>query len=279
MTDVENSYSQYLPLVTEWGINILAALLILLGGWILSGWLATFIERRAERIGKLDRTISLVLGKIVRTTVLILTLLAVLERFGVKTTSIVALLGAAGLAIGLALQGALSNVAAGVMLLVFRPFKVGDTIDFGSLGTVEEIGLFLTKMRTPDNIAMFVPNSKIWGNVILNYAFNDTRRVDMVFSISYADNMDAAIRIIQDAINAEPRFLKDPAPLVAVAELGESSINIWVRPWVKRTDFLDAKLKFIKTVKEQFDANGISIPFPQRDVHLFTADTPAKRVA
>jgi small conductance mechanosensitive channel len=279
MPETTITTTEYGPLIIKWGLNVLAALVILIVGWIFSGWLSRFVERRSEKTGKLDRTLSLILGKITRAIILILTVLAVLDRFNVETTSFVALLGAAGLAIGLALQGALSNVAAGVMLLVFRPFKIGDAIDFGTLGIVDEIGLFLTRMRTPDNILMVVPNSKIWGNVILNYAANATRRMDLVFSISYGDNIEAAMRIIKEAIDAEPRFLKDPAPLIAVGELGESSVNLWVRPWVKSPDFLATKLDFLRKVKEQFDAKGITIPFPQRDLHVFNADKPAKSAA
>lgn len=266
--------------MVDFGVNFIAAVLILVGGWIVSGYISRFVERRAEKTGKVDRTLSIVIGKIVKATILILTLIAVLNRFGVQTASLVALLGAAGLAIGLALQGALSNVAAGVMLLAFRPFKVGDAVDFGTLGIVDEIGLFLTRMHTPDNIAMWVPNSKIWGNVILNFAENDTRRVDLVFGISYGDDINKAIQIIQEAIKAEPRFLKDPAPLVAVGELSDSSVNLFARPWVKRTEFLDAKLAFTKAVKERFDAEGITIPFPQRSVHVISSDDkPAGKVA
>ena len=153
--------------------------------------------------------------------------------------------------------------------------EIGDVIDFGSLGVVDEIGLFVTRMHTPDNIAMVVPNSKIWGNVILNYAQLDNRRVDMVFGIGYGDSIEKAIKIVNDLIAAEPRFLKDPAHLVAVGELGESSVNLWVRPWVKRTDFLDAKLAFTRKVKEQFHAQGVTIPFPQRDIHVYNTDKNA----
>ncbi|HMJ89362.1 MAG TPA: mechanosensitive ion channel domain-containing protein [Candidatus Acidoferrum sp.] len=276
---IVTSSSAIVTVLAFWGLRILGAALILIVGWLVSGWLSRLAAVRLEKTGRVDRTLSSVAGKIVRIAILIFTVLAVLEQFGVKTTSVLAVLGAAGLAIGLALQGALSNVASGVMLLVFRPFKVGDAVDFGTLGIVDEIGLFLTRMHTPDNIAMFVPNSKIWGNVILNYAVNDTRRVDMVFSISYGDSMDAAIRIVQEAIAAEPRFLKDPAPLVAVGELGDSSVNLFVRPWVKCTDFQDAKLAFTRKVKEQFDAQGITIPFPQRDVHVFAETNAAKTAA
>jgi small conductance mechanosensitive channel len=252
-----------------YGINLLGAVLTLAFGWIVAGWLGRRIQARAERSKVLDPTLAIVLGKVARGLVLLLTLIAVLNQFGVQTASLIALVGAAGLAIGLALQGALSNVASGIMLLALRPFKVGDYVDFGDSGVVDEIGLFVTRMHTVDNIAMTVPNSKIWGNVIRNYAVNETRRIDLVFGIGYGDDIDKAIGIIRDTIAGDPRLLKDPEPLVAVAELADSSVNLYARPWVARADFFAAKLDLMKKVKERFDAEGITIPFPQRDIHHY----------
>jgi len=161
-------------------------------------------------------------------------------------------------------------------LLILRPIRVGNFVDIGStLGTFDEIGLFVTSMHTPDNIAMVIPNSQIWGTTIKNFTQNDTRRVDMVFGISYSDDMDKAIHIISSLIAADERFLKEPEPLVAVAELADSSVNIYARPWVNRTDFFAAKLDLTKKVKERFDAEGVSIPFPQRDVHIYKAAAEA----
>jgi small conductance mechanosensitive channel len=259
---------QLLDRILVYAMNVLAAIVTLAIGWLAARWLGNTVRDRVGKAGRLDPTLGVILGKATRGVVLLLTLTAVLNQFGVQTASLIALIGAAGLAIGLALQGALSNVASGIMLLAMRPFKIGDYVDFGTGGTVDEIGLFVTTMHTPDNIAMVVPNSKIWGNVIKNYSMNDTRRIDMVFGIGYGDDMDKAIRIIEEIIAAEPRFLKDPAPLVKVAELADSSVNIYARPWVNRADFFAAKLDFTKAVKERFSAEGVSIPFPQRDVHL-----------
>lgn len=160
-------------------------------------------------------------------------------------------------------------------MLVLRPFKVGDYVDFGTAGIVDEIGIFVTRMHTVDNIAMTVPNSKIWGSVIMNYAQNDTRRIDMVFAIGYRDDMDKALCSIREVISAEPRFLSEPEPLVAVAELADSSVNIYARPWVRQADFFATKLDFTRRVKERFDAEGVSIPFPQRDVHLYQGEPKA----
>jgi small conductance mechanosensitive channel len=258
------------------GMHVLAAVAILIAGWIIAGTAARMVRKRAERSPTLDVTLAIILAKITRVVVLTVTLIAVLNQFGVQTTSLIALLGAAGLAIGLALQGTLSNVAAGIMLLVLRPFRVGDVIEFsGTLGIVDEIGLFVTKMHRPDNIAMMVPNSQIWGTAIMNYGANATRRIDMVFGISYSDDMEKATSIISKLIEADARCLKDPAPLVAVAELADSSVNIYARPWVNSEDFFNTKLDLTRKVKEHFDAEGISIPFPQQDVHMHQVQTKA----
>ena len=256
-------------MLVDYGINVLAAVLTLVVGWLFAAWLGRSIQRRAARTKTLDPTLAIVVGKTVRAVVLVLTLTAVLSQFGVQTASLIALIGAAGLAIGLALQGALSNVASGIMLLILRPFQVGDLVDFGDTGVVDEIGLFVTRMHTVDNISMIVPNSRIWGNVIRNFATNDTRRIDLVFGIGYGDDIDKAIRVISETIAADSRLLKDPAPLVSESALADSSVNLYARPWVGRSDFFSAKLDLMKKVKERFDAEGISIPFPQRDIHVF----------
>jgi len=251
------------------GMQALAAIAILVVGWMFAGVAERAVRKRAERSNVLDATLTIVLGKVTRALVLAVTLIAVLNQFGVQTTSLIALLGAAGIAVGLALQGTLSNVAAGIMLLVLRPFRVGDVIEFGStLGVVDEIGLFVTSMHRPDNIAMIVPNSQIWGNTIMNYGLNDTRRIDMIFGISYSDDMEKAVSVINGVIEADERCLREPEPLVAVAELADSSVNIYARPWVKSADFFATKLDLTRKVKERFDAEGISIPFPQQDVYM-----------
>ncbi|HUU72144.1 MAG TPA: mechanosensitive ion channel domain-containing protein [Burkholderiales bacterium] len=258
------------------GIQAVAAIAILLAGWMIAGATERVVRKRAERSRVLDATLAIMLGKVARALVLAVTLIAVLNQFGVQTTSLIALLGAAGLAVGLALQGTLSNVASGIMLLVLRPFRVGDVIEFGStLGIVDEIGLFVTSMHRPDNIAMVVPNSQIWGNTIMNYGTNATRRIDLVFGISYSDDMEKATSIINGVIEADSRCLKDPAPLVAVAELADSSVNIYARPWVNSEDFFATKLDLTRKVKERFDAQGISIPFPQQDVHMHQVQAKA----
>lgn len=265
----------FVNMLVSYGLNALAAVVTLVIGWTIAGWAGRSVRVRLEKSTTLDPTLAIIVGKLCRLLILLLTLIAVLNYFGIQTASIIALLGAAGLAVGLALQGALSNVAAGIMLLVLRPFKVGDLVDIGFTGTVDEIGIFVTRMHTLDNIAMTVPNAQIWGSAIKNFAHNPTRRIDMVFGIGYGDDMGKAVRLIHEVIAGDERFLKDPEPLVAVAELGDSAVNIYARPWVNRADYFATKLDFTRKVKERFDAEGISIPFPQRDVHLFQQQATA----
>lgn len=195
---------------------------------------------------------------------------AALGMVGIQTASVIAVLGAAGLAVGLALQGTLSNFAAGVMLLVFRPFKVGDYVDVGGNGgTVTAVGMFSTHLNTPDNVAIVIPNTAVWGGTIKNYAANETRRVDMVVGIAYDDNIGVAVDTIQRVMSGDQRILADPAPVIAVNELGDSSVNLVVRPWCNRADYWALKWDLTRRFKEQLEAAGCSIPFPQRDVHLF----------
>jgi len=251
------------------GMNALAAVAILVAGWLIAAWAQKTVRNHADQNPVLDETLAISLGKIARVLILVVTVIAVLNQFGVQTASLVALLGTAGLAIGLALQGALSNVAAGILLLVLRPFRVGDFVEFASTsGSVDEIGLFVTRMHTPDNVGLIVPNAQIWGSSIKNYAQNNTRRIDLTFGIGYGDDMDKAVQLVTDLINADERFLKNPEPLVAVAELADSSVNIYARPWVRREDFFAAKLDLIRKVKERFDSEDITIPFPQHEVHM-----------
>ena len=250
-------------------LSILGAVSILILGWIVSAWAARFVRRLVERSTKLDRTLGLVFANLARYAVLAFTVVAVLNQFGVETTSIVALLGAAGLAIGLALQGTLSNIASGVMLLALRPFRVGDAVEIGgTMGSVDEIGLFVTRLRTFDNIAIYMPNSRIFGEEIRNMSRNPTRRLDLVFGIGYGDDIGRATDIIKRILDADERVLSEPEYVIGVDSLGDSSVNLIVRPWVDRTEYLNLKLDLNRAVKEAFDAGGVSIPFPQRDVHI-----------
>lgn len=255
--------------VAAYGLNVVGALAILVGGLICSGWAARGMARVLRRSGRVDETLITFLSSLVRYAIVAVTVIAVLQAFGVEATSLVAIFGAAGLAIGLALQGTLSNVAAGVMLLLFRPFRVGDYIDAGGqAGTVKVVSLFTTELATPDNVQIFVPNAAIWGTAIKNYSFNDTRRLDLVVGIDYDDNIQTAFDTIRRVISADNRLLPDPEPVVAVGELGDSSVNIVVRAWVNTDEYWPARFDLIRALKEQLETAGITIPFPQRTVHM-----------
>lgn len=261
---------ELLPIAVEHGLSIIGAILILIAGWAVANWAAKKVHQKTAASKKVDDTFVPVLSQTTRVFIIIVTILAVLGQFGVETTSIIAVLGAAGLAIGLALQGTLSNVAAGVMLLVLRPFKVGDVVDVGgSLGVVDSIGLFITELHTFDNVGVSMPNSKVWGDEIKNLTRFSTRRVDMEFGIGYGDNMDTAMKLIKEVLDEDERILKEPEPLIVIGGLGDSSVDIRVRPWTNTSDVWPVRYDITKKIKERFDENGISIPFPQRDVHLF----------
>jgi|SRR6056297_21371 len=258
------------PLAVQYGMSILGAILILIAGYIVAGWAARRVKRWGDKSEKVDDTIVPVLSKVAKIFVLIVTLLAVLGQFGVETTSIVAVLGASALAIGLALQGTLSNVASGVMLLTLRPFGVGDVVKIGgTTGIVDSIGLFTTEMHSFDNVGISIPNSKVWGSEIQNMNRFDTRRVDMQFGIGYDDDMDKAMTVIKEILDADDRVLEDPAPMLAVSELGDSAVGIIARPWAKTGEVWPLRFDTVKKVKERFDEEDISFPYPQRDVHMF----------
>ena len=254
--------------VIPWGLNIIFALVI----FIVGKWLVGVITRLVKKLmakAHVDNILVNFIGSIIKTVLLLFVVIAALDQLGVNTTSLIALIGAAGLAIGLALQGSLQNLASGVMLIVFRPFKDGDFVEAGgAMGVVEEIGIFTTKMRTGDNKEVIVPNGQIFGGIITNYSKRDTRRVDMVFGIGYGDDIRKAKEIISGIIAADERILKDPEPLIAVGELADSSVNFNVRPWVKSSDYWGVYFDLNEKIKNAFDDNGISIPFPQMDVYL-----------
>ncbi len=265
---MDNYMQMAQTLVTEWGLKLVYALAIFVIGRWLAGMLVGVAERGMTR-SKLDATLIGFLKNIVFAVLMVFVVLAALNQLGIQTASFIAILGAAGLAIGLALQGSLSNFAAGVMLIMFRPFKVGDYIEAGgTAGTVEEIMLFNTRFRTPDNREIWVPNDAIVKGNIVNSSARDTRRVDMLLGVGYGDDLKKARAVIEEVLAADSRVLAEPAAVVAVSELAESSINFIVRPWVAASDYWTFKWDFTETIKTRFDAEGISIPFPQRDVHL-----------
>jgi len=255
--------------------NALGAIIVLLIGRWVARKIRVLVQKGLGK-AKTDATLIPFFSTMAYYLVLTFVVLAVLQLFGIPATSAVAVLGAAGLAVGLALQGSLSNFAAGVMLLIFRPFKVGDFIDAGgTTGSVKEISLFSTILNTPDNVRVIVPNSSVYGQTIKNFAANDTRRNDLVIGISYEDDIGKAISVIQGVLGADARVLKEPEPVIAVSELGDSSVNLVVRPWCKKEDYWALRFDLTRSIKEKLEENGCSIPFPQRDVHLFQAGKSA----
>ena len=270
---MEEKISEAIRPLTEafatYGLNVLGAIVILIVGMMFAGWAQAATRQALSKISRLDETLRVFFASIVKYLIIVLVLLAVLNQFGVQTTSLIALVGAAGLAIGLAVQGTLSNVAAGVMLLIFRPFRVGDSIDAGGQsGTVHELGLFLTEMNTPDNVRISVPNASIWGSAIKNYSLNPTRRIDLVIGIGYEDDIDKAIASIGAVISGDDRAHRDPAPTIAVSELASSSVNLVVRIWCDADNYWPLRFALTRAIKERLDADGISIPFPQHHVHI-----------
>ncbi len=255
-------------LATQWGLQIIGAIIVLLVGRIAAGW-ARRLTRKALERAEVDATLVPFIAKLVYYLLLAFVVIAVLGVFGVQTASLVAVLGAAGLAVGLALQGTLSNFAAGVMLLFFRPFKVGDFIDAGgTTGSVEEIGVFATTLKSPDNIKIVVPNSQVYGQTIKNFNGFDTRRIDLVVGISYDDDIGKAIDTIQRIVSADQRVMAEPETLIAVSNLGDSSVDLVVRPWCAGSDYWPLRFDLTRKIKEGLEAAGCSIPFPQTDVHL-----------
>jgi small conductance mechanosensitive channel len=265
---MEDILNQTWMLLSVYGLKVLAALAILL----LGAWAARFFSRLSRRVMErrgVDPTLVAFAGSLLYYALLAFVVLAALGQVGIQTTSFVAVVGAAGLAIGLALQGSLANFAAGFLLIFFRPFKAGDYIEgAGTAGTVESIQIFTTQLQTPDNKRIIIPNAKLTGDNIVNWSAAGTRRVDLVFGIGYGDDIDKAKAIIAGVLAEDGRVLQDPKPTIAVAELADSSVKLAARPWVATVDYWDVYFDITEQVKKRFDAEGITIPFPQRAVHL-----------
>ena len=254
--------------LVPWGTNIGFALLILISGIILSKWFVKLVCRGMRR-AKIDDMLVDFVTSLLKWALYFVFIIAALNRLGVPTTSFIAVLGAAGLAIGLALKDSLQNFAAGVMLIIFRPFKTGDFIQAGGAeGVVENVHIFSTTMRTPDNREIILPNGDIFGGKIVNNNARGTRRIDLVIGVGYDDDLRKAKQVLEGVLALEERLLKDPEPLIAVGELGASSVDILVRPWVKTTDYFATKCALTENIKLALDDAGISIPFPQMDLHL-----------
>ena len=264
----QNLIESVVSLVSAWGLKVLGALVVLIVGRWAAGWVRKTVRQSLER-SNLDATLIPFIAGIVYYLLLTVVLIAVLGLFGIQTTSLIAVLGAAGLAVGLALQGTLSNFAAGVMLLIFRPFRVGDYVEAGgTAGSVVEVGIFTTVLNTPDNVRILVPNSAIYGDVVKNYSTNDTRRNDLSVGIAYGDDIGTAVEVIRKVLAGDERVLSDPAPVIAVGGLGDSSVDFVVRPWCRKEDYWTLRFDLTRKLKEELEAGGCSIPFPQRDVHV-----------
>jgi small conductance mechanosensitive channel len=266
---MEDIIKQLQILAATYGLSILGAVIILIIGlWISKTLSNSFVKLLSKK--EVDATLTKFLGSIIKIGLVAFVIMAVVSQLGIETTSFVAVLGAAGLAIGFALQGSLSNIAAGVMIITFRQIKVGDFIEGGGqMGSVETVGIFSTTLTSPDNKVIYIPNSKLVGDNIVNYSVKNTRRVDLVFGIGYSDDIDKAKNVISGIINNNPKILKDPAPQIVVSALADSSVNFNVRPWVNSADYWDVYFTTTEQIKKQFDAENISIPFPQTDVHVY----------
>lgn len=261
-------------LITAYGLNVIGAIVILIFGYIAAGWAKKAIIRVLSRTDRVDAMLRGFIASFARYGIIAFTILAVLSNFGVQTASLIAVMGALGLAIGLALQGTLGHIAAGVMILIFRPFKVGDYVEVGGFGgTVKSVTLFTTELATPDNVQILVPNGQVWDTAVRNFSHYDTRRVDMVLGIAYEDDIDQAIGAVHNVIAADPRAMADPEPLVVVGDLGASSVDLTIRVWCASSDYWGLRFDLTKTLKDRMDAVGISIPYPQRAVHMVTASS------
>ena len=266
--DVNQIWLQAQDLVAAWGLKVIAAIAI----FVIGRWIAKAVRNGIRRMMKkadADPIIIGFVGSMTYIALLAFVVIAALGQLGIQTTSFIAILGAAGLAVGLALQGSLANFAAGFLRIIFRPFKVGDFIEgAGVAGIVEAIHIFTTTLKTGDNKLIIIPNAKLSGDNITNYSAQETRRVDMTVGVAYDADLSVVRDVLNDIINKEDRVLKDPAPLVAVAELADNSVNFVVRVWTKTDDYWGVKFDTTETIKNRFDAEGIGIPFPQRDIHI-----------
>ena len=267
---MEAYMDKIMEMVSLYGVNIIAALAV----FIIGRWVAKIVRKVARRVMTKKNVDPIIIGftcNMAYIALLVFIIIAALGQLGIQTTSFIAILGAAGLAIGLALQGSLSNFAAGFLMVIFRPFNVGDYVEAAGVdGTVEEIQIFTTTLVTPDNKTVIIPNAKLTGDNIVNWTAKGTRRVDMVFGIGYDDDIDKARQIMEDVLSKDERILKDKATQISVVELADSSVNFVVRPWAKVSDYWGLYMDAMENIKKAFDEQGISIPYPQQDVHMHT---------
>ena len=261
-------YERFQAVGVDFGIKFIAAIAIFYIGRLIARFVSKGIHKMMEA-QKVDEILESFVTNLVYWALMTFVIIAAINQIGIQTTSLIAIMGAAGLAIGLALQGSLANFAAGVLIVMCRPYRVGDFVEAaGVAGSVVQVQILSTILKTVDNKQIVVPNAQIMSSIITNFSANETRRVDLVICISYNDDIDKTRTIIQELINADNRILKDPACLIAVSELADSSVNIAVRPWVKTANYMSVKFGLTEAVKKRFDKEGISFPFPQQDVHI-----------
>lgn len=264
----------------KWGLRLLSFLAVLVVFWILARIVGSIVKRATSRVKKGSDLMRAFFVNITRRLVMLIGIVIAVSQLGVDVGPLLAAIGAAGFIIGFALQGTLSNFAAGLMILVYRPFDVGDAVEVaGVSGSVEKMTLVSTTIKSWDNQQIIVPNNSIWGGIITNITGNPIRRVDMIFSIGYGDDIEKAQKVLEEIVTAHPSVLKDPEPTIKLHELGDSSVNFIVRPWSRTSDYWGLYWDITKQVKQRFDAEGISIPFPQRDVHLFYENAPAEKAS
>ena len=274
LADLGFDWNEVLELVqtkgVDFAINLVIAIAIFYVGKMVIGAVVRGLRKVMQR-QEVDKTLETFVCNVVRIALLVVVIIAAIGQLGVETTSFIAIFGAAGLAVGLALQGSLSNFAAGVLIVLFRPYRVGDYVEAAGVGgTIEQVQILTTILRTPDNKQIIVPNSQIMDSIITNYSAKDTRRVDMVVGVGYDDNLDKVRKTLEELVGAEERILDDPACTIAVSELADSSVNFVLRPWVKSEDYWGVRFDLTEAIKKRFDKEGISFPFPQQDVHLHT---------
>ena len=274
LPDLGFDWNQVLDLIqtkgVDFGINLITAVVIFYVGKMVVSLVVRALHKVLQR-QEVEKTLETFVCNLVRMTLLVVVVIAAIGALGIQTTSFIAIFGAAGLAVGLALQGSLSNFASGVLIVLFRPYRVGDFVEAAGIsGVVEQVQILTTVLKTGDNKQIIVPNGQIMDSIITNYSANDTRRVDMVVGVSYDDDLDKVRATIQELVNAEDRILDEPACTIAVSALADSSVNFVVRPWVKTSDYWGVMFDLTEAIKKRFDKEGISFPFPQQDVHLHT---------
>ncbi len=253
----------------DFGLKLIVALIIFYVGRLVARMLVNGIQRIMQA-QEVDKILETFVGNLAYWTVMVFVIIAAINHIGIQTTSLIAVMGAAGLAVGLALQGSLSNFAAGVLIVVFRPYRVGDFVEAAGIsGVVEQVQILTTILKTGDNKQIIVPNNQIISSIITNYSANDTRRVDLTIGVSYDDDLDKVRATLQALIDADPRIHKDPEPAIVVSALSDSSVNFTVRTWVNTGDYWGVKFDLTEAIKKRFDQEGISFPFPQQDVHLY----------